>query len=99
MLPGAYPPERCINSAGSSALCETGRVAAGSELFLEAAIGLPWFCHSAFTFPVGILRPELFAGGGLNAGPPEVPAGEVGALLPEATKELKPVDGYLFDAA
>jgi hypothetical protein len=50
MLPGAYPPDRCIKSAGNSALREIGLVAAASEVLLEAAMEFAWFCHAAFTF-------------------------------------------------
>jgi len=99
MLPGAYPPDRCINSAGSSALCETGRVAAASEALLEAAMGLAWFRQAAFAFGDWALRFGLVAAGALKAEFPSGAAGAADGLLPEATKELNPVEGYLFPPA
>jgi hypothetical protein len=99
MLPGAYPPDRCINSAGNSALCETGRVAAASEVLLDAAMGLAWFCQAALTFGDGALGLGLVAAGALNVEFPIGAAGAAEGLLPEATKELNPVEGYLFPAA
>lgn len=62
-------------------------------------MGLAWFCQAELTLADWAPMLGVVAAGALNAEFPKGAAGAADGLLPDATKELKPVEGYLFPPA